>query len=169
MCSPEGATTRCGGSPDGCWSDRRNLENRGKPSLDKGEVSRPCLLAIMPITLHIDPKKGWLEINLIGDLAMHDVTKFMGELREHPDYTDDLSGLIDCRQMTNVLDFKEVRDLADLATQRPGPAWRSRRAVLVSSGAHYSLGRMFTIFAESSPVQYDVFYNLETAMQWLKE
>lgn len=32
-----------------------------------------------------------------------------------------------------------------------------------------STTRVFTLFAESSPIQYEVFYNRETAMQGLKE
>jgi hypothetical protein len=118
--------------------------------------------------MEIDAERRWVSITLTGDLTIADLVAFMGRMQEHPDYSDDLCGLIDCREMTSVLDIKEVRSLADLENKRPGPPWRSRRAVLVGSGEHYSLGRMFMMFAESSPVQYDIFYNLEAAMEWLK-
>ena len=92
----------------------------------------------------------------------------MEEMVRHPDYSDEFCGLIDCRGLTNILDIKDVRRLADMENKRPGPPWRSRRAVLVGSGEHYSISRMFLVFAESSPVQYDVFYNREAALEWLK-
>jgi hypothetical protein len=147
------------------WKQKK----RGKPSLDKGEVSRSSLLAILPITLHIDPARPWLEIKMSGEITMAEAAGFMREMVNHPDYSDDICGIVDCREMINVMDLKEVRGLADMELQRPGPAWRSRRAVVVGSPDQFSLARMFTVFAESGPVQYDVFYNMETALQWLKE
>jgi hypothetical protein len=123
----------------------------------------------MPITLHIDSRKPWLEIKMSGELTMTEVVDFMRQMTTDPAYSDDLCGIVDCREMTNVLGLKEVRGLADLELQRPGPAWRSRRAVVVSTPAQYHTARMFMVFAESGPVQYDVFYNMETAEQWLKE
>lgn len=123
----------------------------------------------MPITLQIDAPKRWLEIRMSGAISMAEVADFMKEMLAHPDYSDDLCGIVDCRELTTVLDLKELRGLADMELQRPGPAWRSRRAVIVSSAAHYSTARMFMMFAGSGPIQYDVFYNLETAMLWLNE
>ena len=123
----------------------------------------------MPITLHIDPTRPWIVIKMSGEITMAEVTEFMRNMVTHPDYSDDISGIVDCREMVNVMDLKEVRGLAEMELQRPGPAWRSRRAVVVSSPDQFSLARMFTVFAGSGPVQYDVFYNMETALQWLKE
>ena len=118
--------------------------------------------------MEIDAANRWLNITLTGELTMADFAAFMGEMVQHPDYSDELSGLIDCRGLTNILDIKDVRHLAELENKRPGPPWRARRAVLVGSGEHYSITRVFTIFAESSPIQYDVFYNRESALEWLK-
>ena len=106
---------------------------------------------------------------MTGHLTLEQLVAFLTEMVQHPDYSDDLCGVVDCRELTSVLDIKEVRSLAEIENKRPGPPWRSRRAVLVGSGEHYSLSRMFMMFAESSPIQYDVFYNRESAMKWLKE
>lgn len=104
-----------------------------------------------------------------GEMTVEDLTKFTQRMQADPAYSDDLWGVVDCREMTNVLELTELRGLADSEIQRPGPPWRSKRALLVSSPAQYSTARVFMVFAESSPIQYDVFYNRETAMQWLKE
>ena len=123
----------------------------------------------MPATYQIDKAKPWVEMQLSGELSLDDLAEFTHRMHADPDYSDDLWGVIDCREMTNVLKLTEVRGLADIEMRRPGPAWRSKRAVIVGSPAHYSVARVFMVFAESSPIQYNVFYNRETAMQWLKE
>jgi hypothetical protein len=122
----------------------------------------------MPATYQIDANKSWVEMTLSGQLAVDDLNAFMSAMQADPAYSDDLWGVIDCREMTNVLDVTEIRGLAENETRRPGPAWRSKRAIIVSSPAQYSTARVFMIFADSSPIQYDVFYSRETAMEWLK-
>lgn len=123
----------------------------------------------MPVTYHIEPGKSWLEVKLSGHVSMEETCDFHRQIYADPVYSDDLNGLIDCREMTNVLNVQELRDVADLQLDRPGPAWRSKRALLVASPAQYSTARLFMVFAESSPVQYSIFYNLETARLWLQE
>lgn len=122
----------------------------------------------MPATYQINTSNPWIEIKLSGQLSLEDLATFTHRMQSDPAYSDDLWGVIDCREMTNVLKLTEVRDLADRQKSRPGPAWRSKRAVIVGSPAQYSTSRIFAMFAESSPIQYSVFYNRETAMQWLR-
>lgn len=121
----------------------------------------------MPATYQIDATKPWVEMKLSGELSLEELSDFTRRMQSDPDYSDDISGVIDCREMTNVLKLTEIRGLADMEVQRPGPAWRSKRAVIVSSPAQYNVARVFMVFADSSPIQYSVFYNRETAMQWL--
>ncbi|HWN94673.1 MAG TPA: hypothetical protein VNT99_06560 [Methylomirabilota bacterium] len=123
----------------------------------------------MPATYQIEKDKPWLEIKVSGEMTVEELADFTRRMQADPAYSDDLWGIIDCREMTNVLHLTELRGLADIEVQRPGPAWRSKRALLVSSPEQYSTARVFMVFAESSPIQYDVFYNRETAMQWLQE
>ena len=104
-----------------------------------------------------------------GEMSVQELAEFTRRMQADPDYSDDLWGVIDCREMTNLLHLTELRGLADIEIKRPGPAWRSKRAVIVSSPSQYSAARVFMVFAESSPIQYNVFYNRETAMQWLEE
>ena len=123
----------------------------------------------MPATYHIDKKESWIEIKISGESSADELAEFTRQMQADPDYSDDLSGVIDCREMSNVLKLTELRSFADDVNRRPGPAWRSKRAVIVASTAHYSVTRMFMLFADSSPIQYNVFYSRETAMEWLKE
>lgn len=123
----------------------------------------------MPITYHIDSTGKWLEMKLSGEVSMQEAAESTHRLFSDPAYSDDLCGIIDCREMTTVLNLTELRGLADMQLARPGPAWRSRRAVVVSSPEHYSTARVFIVFAEAGPVQYSVFYNMEAALQWLNE
>src|SRR5262245_7925385 len=110
----------------------------------------------MPTTYHIDKDKSWIEIKISGKSTAHELAEFTRQMQADPDYTDNLSGVIDCRELANVFELAEVRGFADDANQRPGPPWRSKRAVIVASTAHYSVTRMFMLFADSSPIQYNV-------------
>lgn len=123
----------------------------------------------MPVEYHIDARRRWLEARLIGHVSVKELSDHLRQMFADPLYSDELSGVIDCREMTNVLSVNELRGLADMHVARPGPPWRSRRAVVVSSPAQYGTARVFKVFAESGPVQYNVFYNLENALEWLKE
>ena len=123
----------------------------------------------MPITYHIDAWKSWLEVKLSGHVSIQETCDFHRRIYADPAYSDDLNGIIDCQELSNVLSVNELRDVADLQLDRPGPAWRAKRAILVASPTQYSTARVFLVFAESSPIQYSIFYNLETARQWLRE
>lgn len=123
----------------------------------------------MPATYQIDKEKSWIEIKLSGESTAEELAEFTRRMQADPAYSDDLSGIIDCREMTSVLKLTELRSFADDVNRRPGPAWRSKRAVIVASPAHYSTTRVFMLFADSSPIQYSVFYSRDTAMEWLKE
>jgi len=123
----------------------------------------------MPITYQIDPVQRWLEIKVTGPITMEESAEHMRQMFADPAYSDDLSGIIDCRDMTNVLNVTELRGLADIQVARPGPSGRSRRAVVVSSPEQYGTARVFMIFAEAGPVEFSVFYNMETALQWVRE
>ena len=123
----------------------------------------------MPFTYNIDRETRWIEIRITGTISIDEVSQAMRGMLADAEYSDDFSGIIDVRQMTNVLNVSELRGLADVQLARPGPAQRSRRAVIVASPAHYSTARVFMIFAEAGPVQYEVFYTLESAMAWLQE
>lgn len=123
----------------------------------------------MPITFHIDPAKRWLEMKCLGVVTPDEAVDAVRRLFEHPDYSDDYYGIIDCREMENVLDVTDLRGLAEMQLARPGPVWRARRAVVVGSPAQYGTASVFMLFAESGPVQFNVFYNMEAALKWLKE
>ena len=123
----------------------------------------------MPANYQIDKSKPWVEMTLSGELTAAELADFTQRMQADPAYSDDLSGVIDCREMSTLLHVTELRAFADDVNRRPGPAWRSKRAVLVSSPAQYSTVRVFMVFAESSPIQYNVFYTRETALQWLRE
>jgi hypothetical protein len=123
----------------------------------------------MPITFQIDPARRWLDMKLSGVITMEESAASMRQMFAHPDYHDELCGLVDCREMENVLNVTEVRGLADIQLTRPGPTWRSRRAVVVGSPEQYGTARLFTVLAEGSAVQFSIFYNYEAALQWVKE
>jgi hypothetical protein len=123
----------------------------------------------MPATYHIDDKKSWIEMKLSGELTVEELNNFRRSMQADPAYSDDLCGVIDCRDMTRWPNVTQLRGLADEVNRRPGPAWRSKRAVVVASPEQYGTVRVFMVFADASPIQYDVFYNRETAMKWLQE
>ena len=123
----------------------------------------------MPITFQIDPARRWLDMKLTGVITMEESAEAMRQLFAHPDYNDDICGIIDCREMENVLNVTELRGLADIQLARPGPSWRSRRAVVVGSPELYGTARLFKVFAEAGPVQFSIFYNMEAALEWVRE
>src|SRR5688572_26911446 len=99
----------------------------------------------MPATYQIDKKKSWIEIKISGESSADELAEFTRRMQADPDYSDDLCGIVDCSEMTNVLKLTELRSFADDVNRRPGPAWRSKRAVIVASTAHYSVTRMFML------------------------
>ena len=123
----------------------------------------------MPFTYNIDRETRWLEMRITGQVSIEEFSQGVRAMFADPEYSDDYSGLVDARQMTNVFNVNELRGLADIQLSRPGPSARSRRAVVVASPAHYSTARVFMIFSEAGPVQYSVFYTMESAMEWLQE
>ena len=123
----------------------------------------------MPITFQIDPARRWLEMKVAGVVTMEESAASLRQLFAHPDYHDELCGLVDCREMTNLLSVTELRRLADIQLTRPGPEWRSRRAVVVASPEHYGTARLFTVFAEASAVEFSIFYNYEAVLRWVQE
>jgi hypothetical protein len=110
-----------------------------------------------------------MEVKLTGEFTVEELADFSRQMRADPGYSDDLCGIIDCREMANLWTLTELRGFANDANNRPGPVWRTRRAIIVASPAHYSIMRVFMVFADTSPIQYSVFYSRETAIQWLKE
>ena len=123
----------------------------------------------MPISYQIDSARRWLDIKVTGTVMMEEAAESVRRMFADADYSDELSGVIDCREMVNVWDVKELRGMAEMQLARPGPSWRSRRAVVVASPEHYGTARVFMVFAEPGPVQYSVFYNLEAALAWVRE
>ena len=123
----------------------------------------------MPITFQIDPARRWLDMKVTGAVSMEESAAALRQIFAHPDYSDDLCGIVDCREMENVLNVTELRGLADIQLTRAGPAWRSRRAVVVGSPEHYGIARLFKVFAEAGATQFSVFYNYDSALQWVKE
>lgn len=108
-------------------------------------------------------------MRLTGNVSMHEAAEMVRRIFADPEYSDDLSGIIDCRDMVNVLNVTELRGLADLQLSRGGASWAARRAVVVSSPEHYGTAKVFMVFAEAGPVQYSVFYNLESALEWVRD
>jgi hypothetical protein len=121
----------------------------------------------MPVTYQIDTRRPWLEMKLSGHVTLQELSDCLRELYGDSDYNDDMPGIIDITEMTNLLSISELRGLAQIQSTRPGPPGRGRRAVIAASPAQYSTTRVFIIFAENSPIQVDVFYNRETALQWV--
>ena len=141
-----------------------------KHRLDSGTSAGSSFVPeAMPITYQIDPARRWLEIKLSGEVTVEEAGQTVRRLFADPDYSDELSGIIDIREMTNVWNVTDLRGLAEMQLARPGPSWSSRRGVVVSSPAHYGTARVFTVFSEPGPVQYNVFYNLEAALAWVRE
>ena len=119
----------------------------------------------MSADFFIDTQRGVVFSRAEGVCGRADILDHMDRLRHHPDFRRELEQLFDFRKVTKAtLSEEDVKILA---------AWnvfsgQSKRALVVSSDAHYGLARMFEAYREFAGEHgIVIFREMAEALSWL--
>lgn len=118
----------------------------------------------MPIGFTIDAGRGRVLIEASGPLTFASLAAVQANVQAHPDYRPHFDLLSDFRHAsTNDLSADQVRSLIGSSSRAQG----ARRAIVVSPGVDYGMGRMFQGLAEANHQQAEIFTDLDEALAWL--
>ena len=122
----------------------------------------------MPIETRIDDTLGIRIHTLTGPVEPEQIAAELTGTVSDPDFDPKMPALWDIRAATGSLTGSQVRDLAQLV----GGLWREQRpprvALLVASGLHYGLARMYEQYIDlTRKMDMKVFKVDEEALTWL--
>jgi hypothetical protein len=115
----------------------------------------------MTITYTIDG--NFLKSEMAGPIAAEDIRRYWKQLADDPRYEKVDRALVDLTGITGEFDTGKLRNLAE-NVQKLKP---SKRALVVREDYFYGMVRMFIALSEPGPVQYNIFKNAKSAMEWL--
>lgn len=117
----------------------------------------------------IVPRDAYLEVSFSGRPTPEDYNKYFDALFEHDAWKSGMSVLtdntdLDARDVT----AQEVRDIADVCTQRSSELGAARTAILVENDLEYGMVRMWSVFVEGEwDVELAIFRTRNEAIEWL--
>ena len=118
----------------------------------------------MPAGYRIDKQEQVVYATVWGKLTTEDVMAARKRVRSDPDFSPDMSQLIDGRGLTDWEPTSgETSMLADHDPFGPG----SRRAFVASKDVFFGMFRMYQILTDSSDIRVGVFRDMEKACEWL--
>jgi hypothetical protein len=122
----------------------------------------------MPVTCEIDPAAGLVYTTARGLVKIDEVVQALEAVMAHPDFRPRLNGIADFRAGdVEHIRSDDVRRLASLLARHRDAIGPSRTAVVVSRDVTFGMARMFQAFAEATPVETQVFRNMDEARQWV--
>ena len=120
----------------------------------------------MPYTYEIDVERRVVIAAFSGDASLADADAIMAELHADPRHSFAFDRVYDCRALTRLPPVGELRGVAELFRQRLDPGIRVRRAIVVSRGAQYGLGRMLQALLDLAGLEPNVFVDVDEAVTW---
>jgi hypothetical protein len=123
----------------------------------------------MPVTYHIDKKKGFIRTRCFGDLTLDEVLDHFQELERDPDCPDRLDVLLDLSEL-ELASIPEVNELRTVSYQIGAIREKVRFnacAIVACKDALFGMMRMFEIFAEEQFRMTCVFRAVGEAEAWL--
>lgn len=118
----------------------------------------------MAATFTIDPRNRVVRVYAWDRVTDAGARRLFQRLRTDPRFDPTFNQLSDFRDVTEIALTHEA--LAALAAE-PLYAPGTRRALVVASGAHYGIARMFASYATMRGQNVTVFHDLEAAERWL--
>jgi len=116
----------------------------------------------MTITYTIDG--NFLKSNMTGPISAEEIKKYWSQLAVDPRYVKVTRALVDLTKITGAFDTEKLRSLA-YSAQKLQP---SKRALVVREDYFYGMVRMFIALSEPGPVEYNVFKDEKSALEWLE-
>jgi hypothetical protein len=120
----------------------------------------------MPIVYDIDTERGLIRASFSGAISPAELLAWYGELREHPDFRDDLKEIADFTLTENQgWTPDEMRSVVSEEVLGPG----AHRAFVGPTDLVYGMSRMYASFAESEGQggTIEVFRTVEDAQAWI--
>jgi hypothetical protein len=102
-----------------------------------------------------------------GDASVTDAQAIIAELYRDPRHSPSMGRVYDCRAVTRMPTVLELRAVAELFRRNVDPTLRVRRAIVVTPGAYYGLGRMLQALLDLAGLEVHLFTELEEAVDWV--
>ena len=119
----------------------------------------------MPISLAWDAERRLWRLTAADSFTLGEVV----EMIEQTDWKGARLYLWDFRTLSRgPASSDELRQAAELVGRRRALWPGSRSAIVVARDVDFGLARMFQVFAEGMGVDYQVFREVETALEWLE-
>ena len=115
----------------------------------------------MTITYTIDGT--FLRSEMAGPISAEDIRQYWKRLADDPRSEKVDRALVDLTGITGEFDTGKLRSLAHSA-QKLKP---SKRALVVREDYFYGMVRMFIALSEPGPVEYNIFKDTKSALEWL--
>jgi hypothetical protein len=115
----------------------------------------------MTITYTIDG--NFLRSKMAGPICADDIRQYWQKLADDPRYEKVDRALVDLTKITGEFDTGKLRNLA-YNVQKLKP---SKRALIVREDYFYGMVRMFIALSEPGPVEYNIFKDEKSALEWL--
>jgi hypothetical protein len=121
----------------------------------------------MPITHHIDKRKGIIFAEVVGDFTLEDILNTIDSAVSDPAFRPGFKVLSDHRKIGEPATMAQMEGMAaclkGLSNAFGGTKW----AMVVSKEASYGMMRMLSVLVEDVPIVLRVFWDMEEALKWL--
>ena len=115
----------------------------------------------------IDAERQLVLATFFGEASLTDAQAIVAELYNDPRLSPSMARVYDCRAVTRMPPALELRAVADLFQRNVDPTLRVRRAIVVTPGAYYGLGRMLQALLDLVGLEVSLFTELDDAVAWV--
>jgi hypothetical protein len=121
----------------------------------------------VPVRHEIDVDGRLIIVHIAGAVTGAEILGYYADLVADPLFRPGLAVLADCRAVTAVPTFAEIRIVATAQTQTPSVLRPRRAAVVVTTAWLFGIARQFGALAERTGVRVMPFYDEAEARGWL--
>jgi len=121
----------------------------------------------MPIEVRIDKQLGVVLRRVTGKVTTEELIANFIETLQHPDYRPGMRSLSDLREVHPSTFSADARKIGDFVVSRSKQTGSARAAIVVSQDASYGMVRVLQVFAQNSPMDIQVFRDMNEARTWL--
>jgi hypothetical protein len=121
----------------------------------------------MPIHYAMDPLHRRLLTRADGVVTFRDINAHLDVEQQNRDL--EVPELVDARGATTDLTVEQVRHLVRRAAEMVSLFDLGPTAIVTTNDVVYGMARMYSVLAEGQGAVADVFYDIESATQWLDQ
>ncbi len=121
----------------------------------------------MPVSFTIDRTNDVVLRTARGEITAEQLAQNFEEVLAHPDFHAGIKSLTDARELDHHLEVEDMRDIAKTIARYRDRIAGGRAAVVVSIAVSYGLMRALQAYADQSPIDIRIFYDVDEARRWL--